>query len=112
MEEGAWSPHYTIPSFKLAEGPSSQHSMRGEAGHQTPSWAHRELGPWKIRLAPPRTESYHTPGLSEVSCVLPRRVMPGPTRGIKEEVRPVSPGSEGQNWRTAPPLASGHLNEC
>lgn len=23
----------------------------------------------------------------------------------------MSPGSGGQNWRTAPPLASGHLNE-
>lgn len=40
----AWSPHYTSPSFKLAEGPSSQHGTRGEAGHQTPSWTHREPG--------------------------------------------------------------------
>lgn len=37
--------------------------------------------------------------------------MPRPTRGISEGVRPASPGSGGQNWRTAPPLASGHLNE-
>lgn len=34
-----------------------------------------------------------------------------PTRGISEGVRPVSLGSEDQNWKTAPRLASGHLNE-
>lgn len=55
--------------------------------------------------------SNHTPEFSEVSCVLPTKVVPRPTRGISEGVRPVSPGSGDQNWRTAPPLASGHLNE-
>lgn len=44
-------------------------------------------------------------------CALQTGVMPRPTRGISEGFRPVSPGSEGQNWRTAPPLASGHLTE-
>lgn len=52
--------------------------------------------------------SNHTPGFSEVSCVLPRlKSCPGQQEGV----RPVSPGSGGQNWRTSPPLASGHLNE-
>ena len=30
---------------------------------------------------------------------------------MSEGVRPVFPGSGGQNRKTAPPLASGHLNE-
>lgn len=33
------------------------------------------------------------------------------TRGISEGIRPVSQGSGDQNWRTAPPLASGQLSE-
>lgn len=52
--------------------------------------------------------SNHTPGFSEVSRVFPR---PKSCLGQQEGVRPVSPGSGGQSWKTAPPLASGHLNE-
>lgn len=69
-------------------------------------------GPWKIRLAPPCPGlSNGTPGLSEVSKCSPTGVVPRPTGSVSEGVRPGCPGSEGQNWRTAPPLASGHLNE-
>lgn len=38
-------------------------------------------------------------------------MLPRPTWGLSGRVRPMSLGSGNQNWKTAPPLASGHLNE-
>lgn len=106
------SPLHITPLLSWLRAPSSQHSMRGKAGHQTPSWVHRELGPWKIRLAAPSARGATTPqgSVRSAECS-PDWSHAQANKNISEGVRPVSLGSEGQNWRTAPPLASGHLNE-
>lgn len=50
-------------------------------------------------------------GSARSACAPQTGVTPRPVRSVSEGVRPVCPGSEGQKRRTAPPLASGHLNE-
>lgn len=106
-------PLYHPPLLSWLRAPSSQHSMRVEAGYQTPSWAHRELGALEDQVGAPCPGLRATvpQGSARSACAPQTGVMPRPTRSVSEGVRPVSPGSEGQNWRTAPPLASGHLNE-
>lgn len=45
MDEGAWGPHDIILSLlSWLRAPSPQHSVREEAGCQTPSWAYGEPG--------------------------------------------------------------------
>lgn len=106
-------PLHHPPLLSWLRAPSSQHSMRGEAGCQTPSWVHREPGALEDQVGAPCPGLRATVprGSARSACAPQTGVMPRPTRSISEGVRPVSPGSEGQNWRTAPPLASGHLNE-
>ena len=86
--------------------------MKGDAGCQTPLWAHGEPGALDDQVVtPPGVTATLSQGSARSAVHSPTGVLPRPIRGMSEGVRPVFPGSGGQNRRTAPPLASGHLKE-
>lgn len=110
--KGLGVPMTSSPLLSWLRTPSPQNSTRGEAGCQTPSWAHGEPGTLEDQVGAPQDQEQPHPRAQRGQLCAPQTgVMPRPRRGISEGVRPVSPGSGGQNQRTAPPLASGHLNE-
>lgn len=113
MDEGAWGPHDIILSLlSWLRAPSPQQCERRSRVSDTflGLWGARGLGRlgWRTAL---RTEQPHPRAQRGQLCAPQIGIVPKPTRDISEGVRPVSPGSGCQNWRTAPPLASGHLNE-
>lgn len=69
------APLHQPPSLSSRlRAPSPQHSVRAEAGCQTPLGAHGEPGALgdQVGAPRPRTKRSHTPGLSEIRWVLPR----------------------------------------
>lgn len=105
------SPHTVIPLFEASWGPPvppAQDEKKSRGIRHLPG-PKGSQGSCEIRQLSCRTKSNHISGLSEVDCVLLRLESVQTDTGLR--VRPVSLGSGYQNWKTAPPLASGHLNE-
>lgn len=111
MEEGAEST--IIPLFEASWGPPvPQHRMRREAGVSDillgPKEARRPVRSSSCPSGPRATTSQ---GSARSTVCSPDWSMSRPTWGLSGRVRPMSLGSGNQNWKTAPPLESGHLNE-
>lgn len=75
------SPLLSFISWRRA--PSPQHSVRGDTGCQTPSWAHGEPGALEDHIgAPQDREQPHPRAQRGQLCAPQTEVIPRPTRGI------------------------------
>lgn len=69
-------------------------------------------GPVRSSSCPSEPRATTSQGSARLTVCSPDWTMSRPTRDLSGRVRPMSLGSGDQNWKTVPPLASGHLNEC
>lgn len=86
--------------------------MRRDAGVSDILLGPKEArGPVRSSSCPSEPRATTSQGSARLTVCSPDWSMSRPTRGLSGRVRPMSLGSGDQNWKTVPPLASGHLNE-